>query len=967
MSVHPFQTRARTVDHLGREQIADTPTAVSELWKNSYDAYARTVGLHVFDGDNAAAALLDDGSGMTESEFVSRWLVLGTDAKLSIDSTEQDRNGLEPRVRQGQKGIGRLSVAFLGPLCLVITKRQDCRFVASLVDWRFFENPSLMLEDIRIPVLQFDGPPEFPDVLKQLVDASMDNVWGRNGEPERNQRIESAWRQNDAREIAAGVDITTAHRIAMSAMNIELSDRHLSQWPVWKGEAQHGTALFILELKEELRAWIPHQALSADEFDDLRESLAKTLTGFVDPFVEHPIVFRYEVVVHRGRSSQIVLSNDNHFTLQQLRSLEHYIEGECDEYGLLTARVRAFGKDLGEVTIAPASPVKSTRHSRVGPFRLCIGTFEQEEKKSSHPAEVHSALLEQAAQFAGLRIYRDGLRVMPYGRPENDFFEIEARRSSHAGREFWVHRRMFGRIALTSRDNPNLRDKAGREGLIDNTARREFKRVVTDILKAAARRYFGSASEYRDQLLPEIAAFKAAAAAADQKALRLRSRAFFDHLKANSPSLDQALQTVDKIRTRLDGVRANHSDEFLGLAEPINETLQLRSRLKPPPRPAKLGRAEAEYRSFRDRYNMLAASVDRLSQEWARRAEEFAEKRADEIARSWLARHQRVLTDEIGTWTQQIRALLELESERIEQRSQSDRSEYYRVASPILAEVERGTSALRAALAELERLKNQTHQKLNQFYPPYLRALQKLAADVDLDSALSWTGDQRAELEERVAQLSSLAQLGVTVEIIGHEFERLDYEVSRNLRRLPEDVRKSDAFQLAMSAHQALVNRLRFLAPLKLSGPQLREVITGDQIFKYVAEFFSEAIADQKVTFRATEAFRRFQLTDFTYRIYPVFVNLVNNSLYWLRQVVERQIVFDMVDNSVVVADSGPGVDPDDVDQLFNIYFTRRLGGRGVGLHLSRINLAASGHRIEYSGGGPVLSGANFIIRFQES
>lgn len=28
-----FQTRARTIDHLGREQIADCPTAISELWK----------------------------------------------------------------------------------------------------------------------------------------------------------------------------------------------------------------------------------------------------------------------------------------------------------------------------------------------------------------------------------------------------------------------------------------------------------------------------------------------------------------------------------------------------------------------------------------------------------------------------------------------------------------------------------------------------------------------------------------------------------------------------------------------------------------------------------------------------------------------------------------------------------------------------------------------------------------------
>ncbi len=56
-----FQTRARTIDHLGREQIADCPTAISELWKNAYDAYARNVSLNIFDGNTPVATLVDDG------------------------------------------------------------------------------------------------------------------------------------------------------------------------------------------------------------------------------------------------------------------------------------------------------------------------------------------------------------------------------------------------------------------------------------------------------------------------------------------------------------------------------------------------------------------------------------------------------------------------------------------------------------------------------------------------------------------------------------------------------------------------------------------------------------------------------------------------------------------------------------------------------------------------------------------
>ena len=111
-----FQTRARTVDHLGREQIADTPTAISELWKNAFDAYARNVELNIYDGEQTVAAIVDDGHGMNRDEFIKRWLVVGTESKATSEQTPvKDRNGLRPRPRQGQKGIGRLSC--LGSNC----------------------------------------------------------------------------------------------------------------------------------------------------------------------------------------------------------------------------------------------------------------------------------------------------------------------------------------------------------------------------------------------------------------------------------------------------------------------------------------------------------------------------------------------------------------------------------------------------------------------------------------------------------------------------------------------------------------------------------------------------------------------------------------------------------------------------------------------------------------------------------
>ncbi|WP_262162864.1 ATP-binding protein, partial [Escherichia coli] len=99
-------TRARTIDHLGREQIADCPTAISELWKNAYDAYARNVSLNIFDGNTPVATLVHDGHGMSLDDIINKWLTVGTESKATKkDIPYEDRNGIDHiRAKQGQKG-----------------------------------------------------------------------------------------------------------------------------------------------------------------------------------------------------------------------------------------------------------------------------------------------------------------------------------------------------------------------------------------------------------------------------------------------------------------------------------------------------------------------------------------------------------------------------------------------------------------------------------------------------------------------------------------------------------------------------------------------------------------------------------------------------------------------------------------------------------------------------------------------
>lgn len=75
-----FKSRARVIDLLGREQIADAPTAVGELFKNSLDAGARNVWID-FNESKRVLTISDDGLGMRKKDVLEKWLVLATDSK----------------------------------------------------------------------------------------------------------------------------------------------------------------------------------------------------------------------------------------------------------------------------------------------------------------------------------------------------------------------------------------------------------------------------------------------------------------------------------------------------------------------------------------------------------------------------------------------------------------------------------------------------------------------------------------------------------------------------------------------------------------------------------------------------------------------------------------------------------------------------------------------------------------------
>lgn len=178
-----IRTKARALDLLGRQQIAGIPTALSELFKNAHDAYADNVEVDYVRKGNLLI-LRDDGLGMTREEFEERWLTVGTDSKLvdedSIDQPATDKRK-DKRQVMGEKGVGRLSIAAIGPQVLVMTRANRDgelgNLVAALVNWTLFSFPNLDLDDIDIPVREIKGGTILPQgMFEEMKKEAIDHV-----------------------------------------------------------------------------------------------------------------------------------------------------------------------------------------------------------------------------------------------------------------------------------------------------------------------------------------------------------------------------------------------------------------------------------------------------------------------------------------------------------------------------------------------------------------------------------------------------------------------------------------------------------------------------------------------------------------------------------------------------------------------------------------------------------------------
>jgi signal transduction histidine kinase len=93
-----------------------------------------------------------------------------------------------------------------------------------------------------------------------------------------------------------------------------------------------------------------------------------------------------------------------------------------------------------------------------------------------------------ANEFAGIRLYRDDLRVMPYGERENDWLGLDQAQGKRSTLVPIANLNWFGQISISRHTNQQLLDTASREGLVENEA-------FAQLVEAARQTLIWAASE----------------------------------------------------------------------------------------------------------------------------------------------------------------------------------------------------------------------------------------------------------------------------------------------------------------------------------------------------------------------------------------------------------------------------------------------------------------------------------------
>lgn len=112
-----------------------------------------------------------------------------------------------------------------------------------------------------------------------------------------------------------------------------------------------------------------------------------------------------------------------------------------------------------------------------------------------------SGIQELSKTASGVRLYRNGFRVLPYGEPTDDWTNIDRRWASESGvvNVPLNNKNLYGFVEITDPGGALFEETASREGLIENEAFRQLSDFLHKSLVAARQRVSEGVTLFKEQ------------------------------------------------------------------------------------------------------------------------------------------------------------------------------------------------------------------------------------------------------------------------------------------------------------------------------------------------------------------------------------------------------------------------------------------------------------------------------------
>ncbi len=949
-----FRARARAVDLLGKGQIADLPTAICELWKNGYDAYADELNCHLYlkgykDISNPLFILSDNGSGMNAEDINEKWLILGTDSKKRGDNPPLF--GKPKRIPMGEKGIGRLSVAYLGNRMLMLTKKQNEPCTAVFINWAILENFNLYLDGLNIPIKEFRDAKDFDHVFKDLLTGFMENL--RKGNWEEHQPL--------VEKIENEINQTVFPDFIKSDI-----------LPTFLLPDSHGTFFIIIDPHEQLLL-LSEESRIEISVNSQTNYLRSSLSGLYDGFRENNDIGTH-FWMHDNKGKYDLIARQNFFTEEDIRIADHWLEGEFDSTGFFKGELQVFN------TIIPHTyrPRRAPGETPYGPFKIKFGVIEGLDRSSKLSSEQWQTMNKKMAIYGGLYIYRDKFRVLPYGRTEYDFLKFEERRTRGASYYQFSHRRIFGFIEISRNKNPNLIDKAGREGFIGNKSFREFVEDLIGFFIDLSVRYFrtvasGETPTLREQQVEAIQKHNERILNLEKRRSKLTRAGFDRELKQNIERLDVLDPELRELYNKLDEESRKSEITYNHIETVFSEITAKKSEFKNLKivKPKRVNITQSQENKFNN-YNLRLGNSLIILDNCDRLIEEINKRLTEEYLVTEFHNKSAQLKKDIGQSVRNFKKRYSEAVKKLEQEIDTDRQAFEDLfdekTHPIVPTGSEEKGDLENRLVLLEKIHLAIKEELEEKYDSFVKHVENLTFGIDDDFLVGWYKEQYEKIEEKVEAMQELAQLGVAIEIIDHQFNVLYSEMADAIdffkNYADKNAEVKDNFSQLKESFQHLESNHHLLTPLYRTTRRIKSEIWGKDIIDYMKKFFADNLRKYRVSLTSDRSFDNYCIYGYESVIKPVFINIINNAFFWLIPVKDRKIHLAYEDGKILIMNSGEPIDPSYKEDIFTLFFTRKPAGRGIGLWIARTNLRAHGFDINCTFDKKYnrLNGACFVI-----